>query len=47
MLANFRNAIAYVLEETLRGMNEGKDMDTLAAEIALPEKYADLPYLGE
>ena len=47
VLGNFRNAIAYVLEETLRGMNEGKDMDTLAAEIALPEKYANLPYLGE
>lgn len=47
VLGNFRNAIAYVLEETLRGMNEGKDMDTLAAEIALPEKYAGLPYLGE
>ncbi len=47
VLTNFRNAISYVLEETLRGMNEGKDMDTLASEITLPEEYAHLPYLGE
>lgn len=47
VLTNFRNAIDYVLKETLRGMNEGKDMDTLAAEVVLPEEYASLPYLGE
>lgn len=47
VLVNFRNAISYVLVETLQGMNEGKDMDTLATEISLPGQYANLPYLGE
>ena len=26
---------------------EGKDIDTLASEIVLPQEYASLPYLGE
>lgn len=47
VLTHFRDAIRYVLDKTLEGMNEGKDMDTLASEIALPEPYASLPYLGE
>lgn len=47
MLTGFRDAIRYVLEETLAGMNEGKDIDTLASEIVLPQEYASLPYLGE
>ena len=47
MLTGFRDAIRYVLEKTLAGMNEGKDIDTLASEIVLPQEYASLPYLGE
>lgn len=47
VLTNFRDAINYVLKETLLGMNAGKDIDTLATEITLPEQYASLPYLGE
>lgn len=47
VLANFRGAIAWILETTLTGMNAGKTIDALAAEIRLPEKYATLPYLGE
>lgn len=47
VLTGFRDAIRYVLEETLAGMNEGKDIDTLASEIVLPQEYASLPYLGE
>ena len=47
VLGNFRGAIDYVLTQTLEGMNEGKSIDELAARIRLPEKYADLPYLGE
>mgnify|MGYP002639411004 CR=1 FL=1 len=46
-LQNFRNAIDYLLTKTLEGMNRGKSMDVLAAEIRLPEEYAALPYLGE
>lgn len=47
VLGNFKNAIDYVLTQTLIGMNEGKSADMLASEIQLPPKYADLPYLGE
>lgn len=47
VLGSFRNAVAYVLEQTLKGMNEGKSADVLAAEIVLPPEYADLPHLGE
>lgn len=47
VLGNFKDAIDYVLTETLAGMNKGKSADTLACEIRLPEKYANLAYLGE
>jgi glyoxylase-like metal-dependent hydrolase (beta-lactamase superfamily II) len=35
-LARLRAAVGYVHEETVRGMNAGKDVHTLMAEIALP-----------
>lgn len=47
VLGAFRDSIAWVLDQTLTGMNEGKDMDTLASEIRLPKQYADLPFLQE
>lgn len=47
VLGNYRDAIAWILETTLEGMNAGKTIDELAATIRLPEKYATLPYLGE
>lgn len=46
-LRNYHDAILYVLEETLNGMNEGKTMDQLAVDVKLPEKWASLPYLQE
>lgn len=47
VVGSFRDAIEWILEKTLSGMNEGKTMDELAASIRLPERYAQLPYLGE
>jgi len=47
VLSRFREAIEYVLEETLRGMNEGRTPEELASTIRLPQHLADLPYLGE
>lgn len=47
VLGNFKDAIEYILSETLNGMNQGKSCDRLAADIRLPKQYADLPYLGE
>ena len=47
VLGNFKDAINFILTETLQGMNQGKTCDRLAAEIKLPERYAELPYMAE
>lgn len=47
VLTHYRNAIDWILNTTLDGMNQGKTADELAAEIRLPEEYAKLPYLAE
>ncbi len=46
-LTNFRDAIHYVLTETLKCMNQGMTMDETAETVKLPEKWAKLSYLGE
>lgn len=38
-LTRYRNAIQYVHDETVKGMNAGKDVYTLMQEIKLPEGY--------
>lgn len=47
VLGNFRDAMDFVLTQTLQGMNQGRGPDELAAAIQLPPHYAQLPYLGE
>lgn len=47
VLLNFKNAIEYVLEETLKGMNKGLTADELESTVKLPRKFTQLPYLGE
>ena len=47
VLKNYRDAIEFVLLQTLEGMNQGKTVDELAASITLPEHLKQLPYLGE
>ena len=46
-LKNYRDALEYVLTETLHGMNEGRTPDELADSVRLPEHLASLPYLQE
>lgn len=46
-LGNYRDAIRYVLDETIKGMNLGKTPDELAHTITLPEALASQPYLHE
>lgn len=46
-LKNYRDALEYVLVETLRGMNEGLTPDELVERVRLPEDLASLPYLQE
>lgn len=43
----YREAINFVLEETLKGMNEGLTPDDLIEKIKLPEHLRDLPQLRE
>lgn len=47
VLKNYRDAIEFVLLQTLEGMNQGKTVDELATSITLPEHLKQLPYLGE
>ncbi len=46
-LTNYRDAIQWVRDETVRGANKGMDVDALAASIKLPPRLADLPYTKE
>lgn len=46
-LKNYRDALEYVLVETLRGMNEGLTPDELVEQVHLPRELAELPYLQE
>lgn len=46
-LTDYRDAIQYVLEETLKGMNEGLVGDELVEKVKLPDHWAKLPYLQE
>lgn len=46
-LANYRDAIQWVRDETIRGANRGLDVDTLAETIKLPPHLAGLHYTTE
>ncbi len=47
VLTDYRDALDYVLQETLAGINAGKTADELAETIRLPEHLAEKPYLQE
>lgn len=47
VLDNSAKAIEYVYNETIKGMDEGKTPNELAAQIQLPPELRELPYLGE
>ena len=47
VLTDYRDAIRYVVAETARGMNEGLDPVTIAANLRLPVELAQKPYLKE
>jgi alkyl sulfatase BDS1-like metallo-beta-lactamase superfamily hydrolase len=46
-LQDYRDAIRYVYDQTLRGINQGLDPETLAARITLPAHLAASPWLPE
>lgn len=47
VLANYRDALDFVLTETLACMDRGLGLEATVAAVALPEAYARLPYLQE
>ena len=47
VLADFRDALDFVLSETLTRMNRGETADEIAATLQLPPRLRDLPYLQE
>ena len=47
VLTDYRDAIQYVHDQTLRGLNRGQTADELAASIKLPPHLARSPYLQE
>lgn len=46
-LQNYSDAVQYVFDETIKGMNNGLDPITIAQNITLPEHLAQKPYLIE
>lgn len=46
-LTDYRDAIAWVFAEVIRGANAGLDVDTLATRVGLPQHLADKPALTE
>ncbi len=42
-LTEYRDAIRYVHDQTVKGLNEGKDVHTLMQEIRLPDHLRELP----
>lgn len=47
VLTNYRDAIQWVRDETIRLSNKGLDMDAIAESVKLPAHLANLPYLQE
>jgi uncharacterized sulfatase len=47
VLEDYRNAMAFVLKETLEGMNRGLSPDELGDSVRLPPPLANQPYLRE
>ncbi len=47
LVGDFRDALKYIYDETVKGMNEGKDVYTLMKEIRLPARYQVRPYYGK
>ncbi|MFI3270600.1 MAG: alkyl/aryl-sulfatase [Pseudomonadota bacterium] len=46
-LQSYSDAIQYVFDATVQGMNQGLDPVTIAQSIELPSHYADKPYLTQ
>lgn len=47
VLTNYRDAVQYVWNETIKGINAGQTPDQLAVSIQLPAHLASFDYLGE
>jgi len=46
-VTNLRDALQYLHDETIKGINAGKDVYTLMQEIKVPDEYRIQPYYGK
>jgi alkyl sulfatase BDS1-like metallo-beta-lactamase superfamily hydrolase len=46
-VANFCDVLQYIYDETIRGINAGKDVHTLMQEIKVPDQYQIRPFFGK
>jgi len=46
-VGNLLDALQYINDETIKGINEGKDVYTLMQEIKVPDEYNIAPYFGK
>jgi glyoxylase-like metal-dependent hydrolase (beta-lactamase superfamily II) len=46
-VSGFRDALQYIYDETIKGINEGKDVYELMRKIKVPDKYKIRPYFGK
>jgi len=46
-VGNFRDGLQFIYDETIAGINAGKDVYTLMQDIQVPEKYRLQPYFGK
>ena len=47
VLGHYRDAIRYVHDQTVRGMNSGLTADELVQKVKLPKVFTEIPYLQE
>lgn len=47
LLTDYRDAVQYVHDQTLRHMNKGRTPDEIAEAVVMPERFRDHPWLGE
>ena len=46
-VTNLRDALKYIYDETIKGINQGKDVHTLMREIKVPDRHKIRPYYGK
>ncbi len=46
-IGDFRDMLSYIHDETVKGMNEGRDVHALMRDVRVPDRYEIRPYFGK